>query len=183
MLSFNLRKLQLAAALSATVAFSAVLSPWLHASGGPVPALEAMEVVGEARMQVLFWQVYDARLFSPEGRYSGEAPFALSLTYLRELDGERIAERSVEEIRKQGFRDEVTLARWFELLRDIIPDVGEDDEIVGVADASGHTRFYLNGSAIGVVPEPEFTRRFFDIWLGERSSEPAFRDRLLGMAS
>jgi hypothetical protein len=150
------------------------------ASSADIAELRDMDLIGEARMQVLFWDIYDARLLAPEGRLEAGEPFALSLTYLRDLEGEKIAARSIEEMRKQGLDDEAALARWYRSLVEIIPDVGESDEIVGFAAADGSTRFYLDGQLIGEVWEPEFTRAFFDIWLGEKSSEPRLRDQLLG---
>ncbi len=155
----------------------------LVANTARIPALAAMELVGEARMQALFWNIYDAQLYAPDGTWSGEGSYALSLTYLRDLEGRQIAERSIQEIRGQGFADERTLARWYELLVAIIPDVRDQDEIVGVADDDAHTRFYLDGELIGEIPEPAFTRAFFSIWLGEKSSQPRLRDQLLGIRS
>ena len=157
----------------------AVAPPSL-ARGSQVAALEDMSLVGEARMEVLFWDVYDARLYSHGSGWRAEPPFALALTYLLDLDGKRIAERSIQEMRKQGFGDELTLARWYELLAGIIPDVSDRDEIVGLADSEGHTSFFLNGELIGEIREPEFTDRFFGIWLSERTSEPELRRNLLG---
>ena len=141
---------------------------------------QGLALVGEARMKVLLWKIYDARLYAPNGTWSKEAPYALSLTYLMDLEGERIAERSVQEMRKQGLSDEVTLARWYELLAEIIPNVREQNEIVGLANGKGATQFYLDGEEIGSIPEPAFTEAFFAIWLGEGSSEPELRDQLLG---
>lgn len=153
----------------------------LFASASPIPELEPMRTVGEARMQVLFWDIYDARLLAPGGRFDQSEPFALSLTYLRDLDGEKIAARSIEEMRKQGIEDEAALARWFGRLVSILPDVRADDEIVGLAAADGSTRFYLEGELIGVIEESAFSRAFFAIWLGQKSSEPGLRDQLLGV--
>ena len=170
---------------AALVAASVTLAstPVLFANPAKIPALGAMDVVGEARMQALFWNIYDAQLYAPGGIWSEDGAYALSLTYLRDLQGRKIAERSVQEMRKQGFSDERTLARWYELLADIIPDVGDQDEIVGLADESAHTRFYLDGQLIGEIREPAFTRAFFAIWLGENTSEPKLRDQLLGNRS
>ena len=84
-------------------------------------------------------------------------------------------------MRKQGIGDEAALARWYERLRGIIPDVAERDEIVGLATADGSTRFYLDGEPIGRVDDADFTRAFFSIWLGEATSEPRLRDQLLGV--
>ena len=156
------------------------VSPISLANAVQISAMDGMNLVGEARMQVLFWKVYDARLYAPGGLWSEKSPFALSLTYLRDLQGDKIAERSIQEMRKQGFSDELTLARWFEELTLIIPDVGAQNEIVGLADDKAHTRFYLDGEFIGEIREPDFTRAFFAIWLGENTSEPEFRGQLLG---
>ena len=159
----------------------------LLATAGPVRAeiskpspLAGLELVGEARYRVLIWNLFEARLYSPSGSWGGTPPFALSLTYLRKFRGAHIADRSVSEIRDQGFSDEDTLARWHGLLQDLIPDVGVDDQIIGVAEASGATQFYFNGKLIGGIAEPAFTERFFAIWLGERTSAPEVRLGLIG---
>jgi len=147
----------------------------------PIPTeTGAMELVGEARMQALFWKVYDARLYAPNGRWNADDRFALSLTYLRTLSGAKIAERSIQEIRQQGLSDERTLARWYESLAALIPDVQDQDEIIGFVDENAHTSFYLGDELLGTIPEPEFTRAFFAIWLSDETSEPNLRKQLLG---
>ena len=40
-------------------------------------------LLGEGRLRVLFWEIYDASLYATNGVYDPEKPFALSLTYLR----------------------------------------------------------------------------------------------------
>ncbi len=164
----------------AVLTLALAAAPISYASESRVAAIGDMNLIGEARMAVLFWDIYDARLYSPGAIWRAEPPYALALTYLLDLDGERIAERSIQEMRKQGFGDELTLARWYELLAGILPDVSDRDEIVGLADSEGHTRFFLNGEPIGEIREPEFTERFFGIWLSERTSEPELRRNLLG---
>ncbi len=138
------------------------------------------DLVGKARLKVLFWKVYDAELYAPNGAWSAEEPFALSLNYLRKLEGEQIAKRTIVEMRKQGFEDEVTLARWFDDMRSIIPDVEKNTRITGVADNDQNTLFYSDGKLIGAIKDPLFTQKFFDIWLGEKSSQPKMRNKLLG---
>lgn len=138
------------------------------------------DLVGKARLKVLFWKVYDAELYAPNGDWSADAPFALSLNYLRKLEGEQIAKRTITEMRKQGFEDEVTLARWFDDMRMIIPDVDKNTRITGVADTNQNTLFYSDGELIGEIKDPLFTQKFFDIWLGEKSSQPKMRNKLLG---
>jgi hypothetical protein len=172
-----------------TAVFIYLLAAWLVVS--PFQALaksgsELAEVVpqaklvGQARMTYLLWDVYDARLYAPEGQWRPEAPFALELNYLRDLDGEAIAKRSVEEIRKQGFRDETVLTRWYQQLKAILPDVKKGIRLTGVVDQNRHTRFYLDGTPLAQVDDPLFSTWFFNIWLSEATSEPELRTQLLG---
>jgi len=138
-------------------------------------------LVGEARLEYLFWDVYDAELYAPDGVWRKNQPFALTLRYLLELDGEAIASRSVSEMREQGFDDEATLDRWYELMRTTFPDVDENTRITGFMDRNRHTRFFQNGDLIGEINDPLFSEWFFNIWLGEKTSEPELRARLLGV--
>ncbi|MEM7465704.1 MAG: chalcone isomerase family protein [Pseudomonadota bacterium] len=139
-------------------------------------------LVGEGRLKVLFWKVFDAQLYAPRGEWSMQAPFALSLNYLRHLDGEKIAERSIDEIRDQGFNNEAKLNEWLRQMRAIFPDVDQTTTLTGVYKPQQETRFYLNGELIGRVDDPAFGERFFKIWLGEKSSQPKLRNKLIGGA-
>ena len=135
--------------------------------------------MGSGRFSVLFWDVYDATLFAPEGKWQANSPYALSLTYLRDFDGEDIASRSVKEMRRQSGVSRADLDRWLPLMRDLFPDVTSGDTLTGVYLDNGSARFYLNGSLLGDIEAPGFASRFFAIWLGEQTSEPEFRNKLL----
>ncbi len=138
-------------------------------------------LLGQSRLRVLFWEIYDASLYATKGVYDPEKPFALSLTYLRGFSGSDIARRSVDEIRRQGFADETVLASWMAQLDAIFPDVVEGDQIIGISQPSEETRFILNGVLIGTITDQNLSRRFFDIWLSEKTSEPDMREALLGI--
>lgn len=136
-------------------------------------------MVGAGRMTYLTMDIYDAALYAPQGRLSNERPLALSLTYLRSLRGARIAGRTVEEMRGQGFHDELTLAAWHNTLQEIFPDVGNGTTLTGVLKKDGTTIFYRDGVEIGRIADPRFGQRFFSIWLAPDTTEPALRRRLL----
>ena len=138
-----------------------------------------MDVVGEGRLTYLFWDVYDATLRAPGGQWQQNAPFALSLSYLRDISGEDIADRSAEEMRNIGVDDEVKIARWHSQMRDIFPNVTEGDTLTGIYTQGRDSVFYLNGQAIGRIQDPEFGRAFFDIWLSQETSSPDLRSKLL----
>lgn len=138
-------------------------------------------LAGQARYTYLFWDVYDARLYAPQGQWQADQPFALALTYLRGFDGEDIAERSVKEMKAQGLQDQSLLKQWRQQMTLLFPDVVEQDTITGVRTASGATHFYLNDKLLGQVDDPAFGEWFFNIWLGPNTSEPAFREKLLAL--
>lgn len=96
------------------------------------------EEVGEARLKIMFWKIYDAKLVASKGQWQANSPFALSLTYLRDFDGEDIASRSVDEMRDIGYEDEVELAKWYEQMRSVFPNVKEGENITGVLDTKKH---------------------------------------------
>lgn len=153
----------------------------------PVQARDAIganvpnaETVGQGRLRVFFLDVYDATLYAPNGHLNEDKPFAIELSYLRSISGKKIAERSAEEIRNQGFGDEVKLAAWYEQMRNIFPDVVEGDIITGVYTKSGETVFYRQDQEIGRIKDVEFSHHFFNIWLSENTSSPDLRRKLLG---
>lgn len=136
--------------------------------------------VGEGRLTYLLWDVYDAALYAPRGKWSHDKPFALRLSYLRPIKGKKIADRSAEEIRGQGFTDEIKIAAWHAQMKKIFPDVNEGVSLTGVYTQMGETVFYRNNTEIGRIKDPEFSKVFFDIWLNEKTTAPDLRRKLLG---
>jgi hypothetical protein len=153
------------------------------ASANPAIAkryLADVQKVGDGVLTYLFWDVYRATLYAPAAGWRRDAPFVLSLAYLRDLKGADIAGRTIAEIRDQGFTDKARLADWSDRLTALFPDVADGDSLTAVRDEAGRTIFYRGAGRIGIVDDAEFTRRFFDIWLGEKTSEPQLRRALLG---
>ena len=162
--------------ISAVIA-SMLTTPALAIVENYIPNAES---VGKGRLTVMFWDVYDASLYAPNGEWNQERPFALQLDYLRDIEGGDIANRSAEEIRKLGFTDEVRLAAWYSEMRAIFPDVKNGSTLTGVYVPPSATKFYDGNTHIGTVNDPEFARWFFAIWLDEKTSEPKLREQLLG---
>ena len=138
------------------------------------------EKVGQGRLTYMFWDVYDAALYAPQGTWQEGKPFALQLSYLREIQGKKIADRSVEEMRNQGFKDEVKLATWHTQMKNIFPDVDNGVILTGVYTNTREAVFYLGDTEIGRINDPEFSKAFFNIWLGEKTGAPDLRRKLLG---
>lgn len=135
---------------------------------------------GEGRLRVYFWDVYDAKLYAPNGKWAQGQPFALELSYLRDISGEKITERTIDEIRDQGFSDEQQLSLWYEQMLEIFPDVTKGSVITGIYTKTGYSVFYSGNKKIGEIEDKNLSKRFFDIWLNENTSAPDLRRKLLG---
>lgn len=145
-------------------------------------ALQGKAVVGQARLRVWGFQIYDATLYAPPGfdpQRFGAQRFALELAYLRAFEGGDIAQRSIDEMRQLSTLDDATAARWLAAMQRLFPDVKAGDRITGVHVPGTGARFYLNGRPLGAVDDDAFSRQFFGIWLSPRTSQPAMRETLL----
>ncbi len=157
----------------------------LTTSAQGLPEMIARDVTGlslrgEAVMRFFGLKVYDVRLWTQMKAFSHADPFAIELVYDMTLNGKDIAERSVKEMRAQGISDEEKLRRWGDEMTKIFPDIKKGDALIGVSLPGKEARFYNREKLIATVPDPEFAKAFFDIWVSEKSSEPKLRLKLLG---
>lgn len=121
--------------------------------------------------------VYEATLWAKIDDLQNP-PLALALTYKRNLDGAKIADASVTEIRNLNIASEAQLKVWGERMTQIFPDVKAEDCIVGL-HLPGGAKFFYNDRFIGSIDDPAFARAFFAIWLDARTSAPGLRALLL----
>ena len=138
-------------------------------------------VVGRGVLTYAFWDIYQATLYAPNGFWNPKKPFALSIEYYKELDGKDIADTTEQEMRKQGFTDEIKLYNWHARMKNIFPDVKNGTVLTAVYVPRKHTLFYLENKLIGSIKGDEFGRLFFGIWLSDNTSEPELRRALLGL--
>jgi hypothetical protein len=150
-------------------------------------ALGALALQGQGQLRFMGLRVYEALLWSPAGQPLSTEPWAqplaLEIRYQRALKGRQIAERSLQEMKRQGDIDEATAKRWLQAMWGLFPDVVEGSRITGLHLPGEGARFYVNGALKGGVNDTEFARRFFGIWLSPQSSDPKLRDALLGRPS
>ncbi len=148
------------------------------------PLLAGSRLRGEARLRFFGLPVYQARLWVLPGFDPAQPaahPALLELTYERELRGEAIARRSLEEMRRAGEIDEARGRRWLAAMQRLFPDVRAGDRLAGLYRPGEGARFWLNGQPAGDIADPDFARLFFGIWLAPTTSEPGLRLALLGL--
>jgi hypothetical protein len=150
----------------------------LGVSGGALAS--ELELVGEARLKVLFWPVYESRLYSTNGSYqSGQRPLRLEIRYLMNIDSDDLVERTAAEWQAQQ-RYHPNQAQWLKTLSQIWPDVRENDVIALELREDRSSEFYVNGRPAGTIPDPLFGQQFLDIWLSPDTTRPQLRAQLLG---
>ena len=142
-------------------------------------ATDVWPVVGEARLKVLIWEVYDSALFTPSGRWQGVAPYRLSLRYLRDIPAAKLVEETEKAWQEQG-RSHPRLNEWLVLLAALWPDITEGDNLVFGLNASGDSAFWFNGSPIGSIDDRDFGPLFGGIWLDPDTPRPGLRAELIG---
>ncbi len=153
------------------------LSPAAQATPSLAALTAGLRRWGSGEFRRWGFLVYEASLWA-SAEDPLQPPLALALTYKRQLDGAKIAEASVSEIRNLQMADASTLNAWGQQMATIFPDVKAGDRIVGVY-LPGGARFFYNGQWIGSIDDPAFARAFFAIWLDVRTSAPELRSLLL----
>lgn len=141
---------------------------------------------GSSRMRFFGFDIYDATLwvapgFNPQTFH--QHGLALSLTYLRAFKGRDIAQRSVQEMRRQGALETTLESRWLTAMQTAFPDIQAGERLTGLHLPGSGARFWHQGQARAQVTDPEFSRRFFGIWLAESTSDTKLRSALLQRAS
>jgi hypothetical protein len=168
------------------LAAAAPLLPAAQAATAPPEvqtALPGATLQGQGRLRFFGLHVYDIRLWAPAGfvpdRWA-QTPLALEIEYARTLYGRQIAERSLDEMKRQGEIAADTGSRWLAEMNRLFPDVKQGDRITGVKQPGVSASFFMNGQTRGELRDGDFARRFFGIWLAPQTSEPALRERLFG---
>ena len=139
-------------------------------------------LAGQARLRVLGFQIYDARLWVAPGFKSktfSEHAFGLELAYLRNVSGEDIATRSLDEMRRFASLSADQETQWLRQMREIFPSVQKGDRLIGTNRPGIGVTFHFNGKSLGEIRDPEFARLFFGIWLFESTAKPWIRKDLL----
>jgi len=136
--------------------------------------------IGGGEFHKLLFHVYDATLYSDDGQFGWEKPYALKLDYKMSIDGADIAERSIDEMNSIEPVPKDRAAKWLAEMKAIFPDVKKGDNITGINIPGKGAAFLKNGAKIGEINDVEFSRRFFEIWLSPKTSDKGLRSKLLG---
>ncbi len=143
--------------------------------------ISELKKVGEAKLKILFWDVYNSTLYSQTGEYQAEQfPQALKIQYLRDIDAEDLIERTKDEWEKLGINQEL-FNQWIPLLTDIFPNIKKGDTLLLNVSENRQSELFFNGETIRKITDRTFGKSFLRIWLDENCSYPKVRNKLIGL--
>ncbi|MFT4807509.1 MAG: hypothetical protein ACI9LX_000829 [Paraglaciecola sp.] len=143
--------------------------------------LADLKKVGEAKLQVLFWDVYNSSLYSQTGEYQVEIfPQALKIDYLRDIEAKDLIDRTQDEWEKLGI-EKAKFSPWIALLTDMFPNIKKGDTLLLNVNENYQSEFFFNGKTIGQITDQTFGKSFLRIWLDENCSYPKVRKKLIGL--
>lgn len=145
--------------------------------------LPQASLIGSGDFSWFGFSVYNARLWSPAQQVDFSQPFALELTYRRNISRDTLVDTSLDEIRRINGQplDREQQETWAQQMRQAFVDVKDGTRITGVFLPEEGCRFYVDGKLQHVIDDPEFARAFFSIWLDPQTRSPKLRAALLGL--
>ena len=140
---------------------------------------QSPKLIGEGTLKVLMWQVYDLRLYTDGTPFSWNNKFMLEFDYSRELKKESVIDASLKEFKLQPNVTDKDIKAWEVYLEQVIQSVqkGTKASVMWVPD--GQIIFHYEGSKPTTIKNEKFARAFLNIWLGEKTSRPKLRNKLL----
>lgn len=175
------RSVLLGTAISLLFGLGAVTPAAAYAAGQcQADVTDALEKVGETRLRVYFFRVYDATLYTDSGQYPAAESVALELSYLRNIQAQQLVDTTRDEWESLGFKIDAQAEGWLDELQAMWPDVGQGDCLIAASDNYQQVRFYNQQGELGSIDNAQFAEQFFAIWLSENSSFRRNRDELVG---
>ena len=140
------------------------------------------ELVGEARLQMFFFKIYDAQLFAPEGRFERDGAYALRLNYLINAKKDKIVERTVKEMKRQKSASNRVIESWVPLMEANFISMPKGSSADFIHTADGRLILAANGEELAEITNRRFIKALMDIWLGPNVRDPEFQRELMGTA-
>ena len=127
-------------------------------------------------------KLYEAKLLS-EYPIKKKNPFGqnllLELQYFKSFKGQRIAKRSLKEIKQLGISDPNQHKIWLDWMLANFPDVKKGDLLSGLYLPNEGIIMFVNKEKVAFNTDAAFAKSFFSIWLDQQTTEPELRKDLL----
>ena len=138
-----------------------------------------INLIGEANYSFMFWNVYDAQLYSSKKKFNKKS-FALILKYNKEIKKETLVEETVNEMKEQKKTSKDQINNWKKIFDSIFQTTSKGSRFLAIKIDENKSVFYYDEQKIFESSDQEFLTLFFNIWLRHDSKNPSFSKKLLG---
>ena len=135
-------------------------------------------LIGSANYSFLFWNIYDAELYSTSNKFNSNE-LAIILKYNRSIEKETLVKETINDIKEQKNISKDQEEKWKSLLESIYIDTKTNKKFIAIK-INNKSIFYYNNKKLHESFDEEFNQLFFDIWLRSNSKNPDFTRTLLG---
>ncbi len=135
-------------------------------------------LIGSANYSFLFWNIYDAELYSTSNKFNSNK-LAIILKYNRSIEKETLVKETINDIKEQKNISKEQEEKWKSLLESIYVDTKTNKKFIAIK-INNKSIFYYNNKKLHESFDEEFNQLFFDIWLRSNSKNPDFTKTLLG---
>ena len=135
-------------------------------------------LIGSANYSFLFWNIYDAELYSTSNKFNSNE-LAIILKYNRSIEKETLVKETINDIKEQKNISKEKEEKWKSLLESIYIDTKINKKFIAIK-INTKSIFYYNNKKLHESFDEEFNQLFFDIWLRSNSKNPDFTRTLLG---
>lgn len=150
--------------------------------------LDQLTPVGSASLKVLWFQIYDATLFSQTGDYSTAVDgqqdatnLALELVYKRDIKSARLVTETERQLADRLPKQALT--NGLQQVASFWPDIQKADTLTFYMESPDSGHFFYNREHIGHVNAEGFAQAFLNIWIGDDSQYPRLAEQLKGFPS
>ncbi|MFI8480189.1 chalcone isomerase family protein [Pseudomonas sp. NPDC078700] len=139
------------------------------------------KLVGQGDLRIWGFRIYTARLWSAYQPFDSSRPFALELTYHRDISRDQFVDASLDEIRRTSGEQvsKAQLQAWGDEMQRAFVDIKAGQRITGV-NLGERCQFYVDGRLHYEVRDRAFAKAFFAIWLDPKTRDSGLREQLLG---
>lgn len=168
-------------AVAAMLAFPAARASTLPPS--LADEVSGLRMVGGGQLRWLGFPIYDASLWTEDGRYEGfesGEPVALSLWYQRSFSRDDLLGITSTAWRRLDRWNGAQREAWLAELRHVFRDTEPGHNFTALVVPGRGTRFYDQNELLGEIADPSFGPAFLAIWLDPGTVVKDLRAQLLG---
>ncbi|MCW3173283.1 chalcone isomerase family protein [Shewanella subflava] len=136
--------------------------------------------VGEADMDVLWFDVYLAKLYSIDGIYQPRRfPLMLDIEYHRDISAQELIDATIDQWHENGISS-AEINQIKSHLTSAWPDVKQNDRLSFIIHNEQQAEFLFNDKPFYQLADQRFSEAFIGIWLSEKTTHPKLRKQLIG---